>query len=71
MWEEIVGTQGEQKLGAVFLLGDLLAARESGLVVPSVGEEQRWIEDNFDRFTELAKEDSVFRDFVEELQNGD
>ena len=69
-WEAIVGTKGVQKLGAVFILGGILSASESGILIPPVGEELAFIKQNFSKFQALAKDgDETFQDLVEEVQN--
>lgn len=68
-WGDIVGTDGDQQLRAVFLLGGLLSARESGILVPPPGGEGEWIAQNFADFQERARGgDQQFVDFVEELR---
>ena len=67
-WKDTVGTQGTEKLGAIFVLGDVLAAHESGLLVPRAGEEPEWVKQNYAEFQELAKDEQTFRDLIEELQ---
>lgn len=53
-WEEVVGGEGNRKLGAVFINDGYAAVRECGLVVPAAGEELEWIRENFDMFKKIA-----------------
>lgn len=68
-WCEIVGSTGEQELGAVFILGDIVAGSEAGFVFPPAGGDKKWLREHFEEFESRAKEgDEGFAGLVKEVR---
>ena len=68
-WEEVVGTEGDRRIGLIPLMGGLLSIHEQGFFIPLAGEEGAWVEKNYTSFKELADAgDPGFKGLVHELQ---
>ncbi|KAF4629101.1 hypothetical protein G7Y89_g9048 [Cudoniella acicularis] len=65
IWDEVTGLKGS--LQAVFIVSGIVA-RERGLRIPPVGEEGKWMDDNWSEFERrVAGGDEDFRGLVEEV----
>lgn len=71
-WDSIIASSSasaERKLGAVWILGGVLSAREQGFLVPRAGEEAQWVRENLAGFQKQAQSgNEVFADLVKDLE---
>jgi len=66
-WTEIVGTEGDAELRAIFVLGSIVAGWEAGFPLPQAGEDKQWLRENMEEFEKRAEGDEDFRGLVEEV----
>lgn len=68
VWTEIVGTEGDAELRAIFVMGSIVAGWEVGFPLPAAGEDRQWLRSNMAEFEKKAKDgDEQFKELVEEV----
>jgi len=69
-WKNIVGSQGELELKAVFVLGGIVAVSEWGFMFPPAGGDAKWLKAHMNEFKQLAENgDQDFKDLIDDVQS--
>ncbi|KAL7907748.1 hypothetical protein GGI35DRAFT_481401 [Trichoderma velutinum] len=68
IWNNIVGVDRDKVLSGIFITPGLIA-REHGFMVPPVGEDGKWLQQNSDKFIERAENGGEeFKNLIAEVE---